>query len=1115
MRSLFGPLLALLIWLPASAHTVTPDTLRFSQLQFSRDSKISYVNNIVQDTQGYIWIAGQSGMRRYDGHRIKAYRSQPDDPSMLANDTVRRLLVDEDGAMWLATASGLQRWDPATETFISYLQPKEQRKPGSLTIRSLVSDNRGSIWFGTNGGLHRIDRKSGAIQHVELDPDDRNPARNRTVIGVARDAGGNIWAARFGRIFRVDRQTGAIRDYDINLCAPQKAEPGAPQVRSLLVDGDQLWVAKSTGLERWNVGGDAVTCGALGTLSTLSQAHVVTMFRDAAGDVWLGVDEAGLYRWRRDGRALELHEHSDSDAYSISANNVLAITQDRSGTLWVGTMTGGVNHTDLVSGGFARLTYKAAGPAGLSSNRLARLRTSRDGKLWIGTFDAGMDLYDPVTGSVQNFRLRERVPHGRTGNVAMLDMAYDHAGRIWFGTENGLYRYDEKTRRFHGPRLVTEGSYGNLITIMETDHNGVIWVATGDGLRRFDARKDTVTLYKHDPAKPDSISGNGIPSLMMSRSGMLWIGTHGGMDLLDPDTGKVQHLKHPMLKDLSSGLYESPKGEIWVGLRHGVTRLTPDGASFRVKHFPVGVTVGSITAGDDGRIWAGTDKGLVVIDPLTERLSTFTPDDGLVDGTLASNSVQALKGTLYFGSFTSGLTLFKPDQVRRNPSVPAIAITDIQIDNRALRKATAPPGVRIDTSPDLAKSITLSHEQSTLAVEFSAMHYAETNRNAYAYRLDGYDTRWQSTDASRPFALYGKLPPGRYRFLVHAANKDSVWSTTPAALEIEVTPAFWATPWFRVLCTLLLLTLLWVAYRVRVRMLMRKQAQLERTVQSRTAQAQEALQQLKETQQQLVFREKMASVGTLTAGIAHEINNPANFAHAGAQLLNEELEHFRGVLRELAGDDTDAEVVRAIESHFANLFSRTGTIVEGTTRIRDLVKDLRTFARLDEAEKKEVDLIASLESTIRLVRAKYERIAAIVTDFQVKPRLECWPAQLNQVFMNVIVNACQAIEDRQHKDGNAPPGKLTIRSRQEGDICVLEFEDNGCGMKPDVLERVFEPFYTTKDVGSGTGLGLSISFGIVARHNGTITARSQPGAGTCFTVRLPMQVALEPDPAVA
>lgn len=264
-------------------------------------------------------------------------------------------------------------------------------------------------------------------------------------------------------------------------------------------------------------------------------------------------------------------------------------------------------------------------------------------------------------------------------------------------------------------------------------------------------------------------------------------------------------------------------------------------------------------------------------------------------------------------------------------------------------------------------------------------------------------------------------------------------------------------------------------------------------------QLEQAHTQLVEAQQQLVLSEKMASLGTLTAGVAHEINNPTNFADVAVQQLDQRHAEFREFLKELAGEDADAEVLEAFDKHFRGFEEMTALAHEGHSRIKTIVLDLRQFSRLDEAERKSVPVAEPITSTVNLVRTRFGDIR-FELDLDYNPRIECHAAKLGQVYMNLIVNACQAIGDC--TDGRE--GLIRIRSVQEGNQVRIDVIDNGPGMDEATRLRVFEPFFTTKDVGSGTGLGLSIVFGIVRDHKGSIEVASTPGVGTTFSLRLPL-----------
>ena len=262
-------------------------------------------------------------------------------------------------------------------------------------------------------------------------------------------------------------------------------------------------------------------------------------------------------------------------------------------------------------------------------------------------------------------------------------------------------------------------------------------------------------------------------------------------------------------------------------------------------------------------------------------------------------------------------------------------------------------------------------------------------------------------------------------------------------------------------------------------------AQLNKTLEARV---EERTHELRDTQAQLVQSEKMRSLGQLVAGVAHELNNPIGFVHANLQLLDE-------YVTRLLQPDLDAEKRRKTQEAITKLLTRSR---EGTERVKRIVQDLRTFSRTDQAELQQVALNDEIDRTLALIEPRLKGIE-VVRDYGELPPVRCFAGQLNQVFLNLLMNACDALDGR---------GKIRIETRAQAPGVVLRFEDDGPGMPPEVLSRIFEPFFTTKAVGKGTGLGLSLSHGIVARHGGEMEVDSQPGAGARFTIRLP----LEPPP---
>ncbi|MEQ8198057.1 MAG: ATP-binding protein, partial [Clostridiaceae bacterium] len=289
-------------------------------------------------------------------------------------------------------------------------------------------------------------------------------------------------------------------------------------------------------------------------------------------------------------------------------------------------------------------------------------------------------------------------------------------------------------------------------------------------------------------------------------------------------------------------------------------------------------------------------------------------------------------------------------------------------------------------------------------------------------------------------------------------------------------------------------------------------SQLENKVNERTKQLNETLTELrkqhdnlKSTQSKLVHSEKMAGLGTLVAGVAHEINNPVNYTYLSSNVLEKDLSSFKNELMYLL-DGTDDEIMSFFEKYFNKFSHSINNILDGSNHVKTIVHDLRLFSRLDEAVKKDICISETLETTIRLVKTQYTKQVEFITDFQTEGKIECFPSQLNQVFLNIIVNACHAIIKKQDdlKDEIMGLVKITLKDSPEGIYIV--FSDNGPGMTEEVKSKMFEPFFTTKPIGQGTGLGMSISYGIIKKHNGSIEVESQIGQGSVITVFLPYEI---------
>jgi signal transduction histidine kinase len=251
------------------------------------------------------------------------------------------------------------------------------------------------------------------------------------------------------------------------------------------------------------------------------------------------------------------------------------------------------------------------------------------------------------------------------------------------------------------------------------------------------------------------------------------------------------------------------------------------------------------------------------------------------------------------------------------------------------------------------------------------------------------------------------------------------------------------------------------------------------------ARVEERTRELREIQMQLMQSEKLKSLGQLVAGVAHELNNPIGFVHANLQLLDEFIEKLA---RAQAGGEDTARIREAI----TKLLKRSR---EGTERVKQIVQDLRTFSRMDQADLQSAQLCDEIDRTIALMEPRFKGSIEVVREYQPLPEVRCYPGQLNQVFLNLLMNACDVLDNG---------GKIFVRTEPTDGGVRIEFEDTGPGIPEAIRSRIFDPFFTTKEVGKGTGLGLSLSHGIIERHGGRLQAISRPGSGAIFQIDLPL-----------
>ncbi len=1117
----------------AAMATAPRPTLRFEHLSVAEGMAQESVLAVVQDRDGFMWFGTQNGLSRFDGYRVINYRAAPGKPRALSNNWVRVLHLDRHGRLWLGTDGGLNLYDPVTQSFTLFTPDETARRGnGNRHINAIVGDGDDGLWIGTNDGLQHFDtvlRRFTTWHHAR---GDERSLSDDNVNALAMDADKRLWIGTGGGLDSLGPARERIEHHVSKLGARENP------VHALMVDGDaRLWVGRMGGLERHELQGPHK--GAVrrfGAADGIGPWWITALYRDAAGEIWVGTHDDGLLRWRGREDTFDSHRHAVTDRHSLGDNQVSALYRDRLGTFWVGTWYAGVSRVDLGSGGFARIVRRDEAPDTLADNKArALLADGATGRIWVGTGTA-LNHVDPATGKTTVYRHEANNPNSII-DVPAAALAYDRSGKLWIGSRTGVTIFDPDKRRFTRMTLPGDADANNVRGMLLGD-DGFMWIATRGGLHRMEPATRRIESYRHDPAKSTSLADDIVRPILQDRRGRMWIGTFDGLDLMDRASGRFRHFRHDpydaasLSHDEVHYLFEDSRGDIWVGTAVGINRMVTakDGSvsfvRYTTQHGLIDDAVAAILEDADGRLWVSTTSGLSCFDPESGRWRSYTSADGITEGAFFDGAaLRTPDGTLYFGGF-NGITAFDPRAIRDNRVAPRPVVTGLAIFNQPIEQAY--PGL-LKGPIEHAESVILPPSASVFSLEFSALHFAAPERNRFAYRLDGFDEQWVQADAGKRFATYTNLDPGTYVFRVRAANKDGVWSEQVAALAITVEPPPWGTPWFRAALLALVLAAIYGGVRLRLSGLRRQKEQLAQQVSARTEEVERQNRVLERQTEELRDKE----------GRVRQQSNELARAYRALQ----ENEEFLRQAKQRAEDATRqkseflANMSHEMRTPLAGVIGMLGfalrdAALHDTTReqialgqanaqaLLAIINDLLDFSKIEAGKLSIENIDFDLHAAIRGVASLFEESAAARSvGFEVRlgpgvPRfVEGDPTRLRQVLVNLLGNA--------FKFTTAGSIKIEVERREEDQVRgegwnMVRFtvRDTGIGIPPDALPRLFQKFEqadagTTRRYG-GTGLGLAICRQLVTLMGGSIGVNSVEGKGSTFSVQLPLADGVEP-----
>src|ERR1051326_5239404 len=1151
IRPLIGCLVlaALCASLPGSAFALDPRKAisQYIREVWTTDNGLpqNTVEAIIQSRDGYLWFGTQEGLVRFDGLRFTVY-DRSNCPELL-NHNIAQLLEDQDGAIWFRTGApaGVARLKQGKSKIYT-----TKEGLGSLTVNGMADDKRGSIWFATLNGLARF--RNEALTNFTT----KDGLASDTLLGLYCDSKGSLWFETPQGVnqFIPDSTGGTCKTFKLTDTA------GTTIVSGFLDDSlGNVWISTSRGLDRITNG----TRTHFTTKDGLSSNHIRSVFVDRNRNTWIATDAgidryehgafvnyrrekdrsyndiAGFYQEKEgniwfgvNGRGLGRIGHrestggtaADSIEYFTTQNglptsDLRSLFEDKEGSIWIGTNGGGLIR--LRDGKFITLSAED----GLASDLVSVMCESRDGSLWVGSFDRGLSRYKD--GAIEIYTTKQGLSFNGLG--ALFE---DRSGTLWIGTNKGLDLLVPGTSAKSPARIAgVKGISTQNVTAMTEDHDGSVWIATRSGL--FRSSNGAITRF----GKRDGLPSEVLLDVMIDRKGSLWISSDNGVSQFKDgkfvNYGTKEGLSDPQV----FVIHEDSAGTLWCGTSSGglnrfkdgkFTPITPKDGMFDYASY-------LILEDDKGNFWTDCNKGIYRVS--RNELNDFA--DGKIDRvhSIAYGTADGMKnrecnggnqpagwrtrdGRLCFAT-VKGVAMIRPSEIALNAIPPPVVIEQVKVDGESVD-----PQGKSDFAPGKTK----------FEFHYAGISFLGPEKVAYKYKLEGFDKEWVDA-GSRREAYYTNIPHGEYTFRAIAANNDGVWNETGASVSFSLRPFFYQTSWFYALVVFGFAGLGPGVYTLRVRQLKRRETELLSLVNERTRELQRqqekteealrdaqlarqqseasreqavaALRELQEAQKQLVLSEKMASLGQLTAGIAHEIKNPLNFVNNFAVLssdltkeLKEELNKQRAKL-----DPANASV---IEELLSDLEQNVTKINDHGKRADSIVKGMLLHSRGKAGERQATDLNALLAEYVNLA---YHGLRAQDSSFNVKiegsydetlEKIEVVPQDISRVFLNIVNNGCYAANEKKKMrlDGFTPT--ISICTKNLGDRVQVKIRDNGNGIPRNILGRIFNPLFPAKPSRAGTGPGLSLSYDIIVHeHKGELTVDSKEGEFAEFTITIP------------
>jgi signal transduction histidine kinase/ligand-binding sensor domain-containing protein/AraC-like DNA-binding protein len=1075
----------ILVCLLTGLANAQPGQIHFTRVDISRGLSQNQVKSIYRDKIGYVWIGTSSGLNRYDGYSFKIFRNAASDPNSISDNIIETIHPFPNERLLVITRGGANIYDPAKEQFSQNL-PALLKGFGIQTaanISKCLKDERSQYWFlFADGSLYLYKPQENKIPRV---------ASSLPVSDCFADGKGGLWVIYTnGRIQQWNTATLQPGFASNQLCFTAGNQPSSYY---LFVDSRaDCWVYKTgeaLGLYKLSHGD-----GKVEHFSKESDGHklranlIAGITEDLQGNIWIATDHGGINLLNAKTGAMQYLENNVDDQRSISQNSITAMYRDTQGIIWVGTYKQGFNYFNQTVARFPLYKHLSNKP-GLPYDDVNRFVEDAKGNLWIGTNGGGLIYFDRAANRFQQYLAG---PNSISNNV-IVSLCIDHQQKLWIGSYyGGLDCFDGKRFTHYKNDPADEGSLSdNRVWEIFEDSRQNLWIGTlNGGLNKLDRKTNRFIHYKADTSNPLALQSNYVSAIIETKDQRLWIGSSDGIDIFDPATQRFRHIGKTagagsLSNDVVLCLMQDSRGLVWVGTREGLNLYNKATGKFRTFGRQDGLTdntILNILEDNHGQLWISTAGGISQMEipaghfepeQLKASFHNYDELNNLQAREFNENAaLKTSKGELIFGG-PYGFNIFQPGQIAGNHQKPSVVLTGFDLFNKEL-----PVGEKIDGKVLLSQSISqtkelvLPYNQDVFSITFAALDFSHTEKDRYAYAMEGFNDNWLLTDGNQRRATFTNLDPGKYVFKVRSVNNSGELSDNETRLAITILPPFWKTPLAFLLYAIAIIAALWLARRI---ILQRAHMRF-------------AMAQVRKEAQRMHELDLM-KIRFIT-NVSHEFRTPLSLILSPADKLLK-------------------------QAHEPEQKKQFLLIHRNARRLLNLVNQLLDFRKLEVAEFSFLPAEADIVAFVKEISYSFTDIAEkknIGFSFSsaIERRTMFFDAdKMEKILFNLLSNAYKFTPEGGEVRVEISEEQSQLGSLEQKALLQIKVCDSGIGIPADKQQKIFERFFQHEMPGNilnqGSGIGLAIVHEFVKLHDGSIQVDSEPGKGSCFTVLLPVK----------